>query len=136
MLKVSYVILCLKKNLTTLFDFLLLCLIANRIPTKSKLLERLIKAQRWRSVYFTMFKALYLSVFVVSASVMSGNSADSFSEDSDGEASKSKGRAGAGKKQGLSTRAPRTKKSSSLHPSTSASAAHKRRSAQVKSGQH
>ncbi len=87
-------------------------------------------------MYFNMFKAPYLSVFVVSVSVMSGNSADSFSEDSDGEASKSKDRAAAGKKQGLSTRAPRTKKSSSLQSTSSPSAAHKRRSAQVKSGQH
>ncbi|KTG47620.1 hypothetical protein cypCar_00019156, partial [Cyprinus carpio] len=72
---------------------------------------------------------------VVFVSVMSGNSADSFSDDSDGEASKSQDRAGAGKKKGSSTRAPRPKKSSRPHQCTSSpSAAHKRRSAQVKSG--
>ncbi|XP_042582856.1 uncharacterized protein LOC109091249 [Cyprinus carpio] len=82
-----------------------------------------------------LFRGMSLQHICLELDVMSGNSADSFSDDSDGEASKSQDRAGAGKKKGLSTRAPRPKKSSRPHQSTSSpSAAHKRRSAQVKSG--
>ncbi|XP_016408754.1 apoptotic chromatin condensation inducer in the nucleus-like [Sinocyclocheilus rhinocerous] len=79
-----------------------------------------------------LFRGMSLQHICLELDVMSGKSGDSFSEDSDAEASKSKRRAVAGKKEGPRNRAPRPKKSSGPHQST----AHKRRGAQVKSGQH
>ncbi|XP_073692881.1 uncharacterized protein [Garra rufa] len=84
-----------------------------------------------------LFRGMSLQHICLELDVMSGNSADSFSDDSDGEASKSKDKADAGKKEVSGNRAPRTKKSNGPHLSastSSSSAAHKRRSAQVKSG--
>ncbi|XP_016300194.1 uncharacterized protein LOC107656764 [Sinocyclocheilus anshuiensis] len=77
-----------------------------------------------------LFRGMSLQHICLELDVMSGKSGDSFSDDSDAEASKSKLRAVAGKKEGPRNRAPRPKKSSGPHQST----AHKRRSAQVKSG--
>lgn len=67
---------------------------------------------------------------------MSGNSADSFSEESDGEGEKSNERIEIGKTAGVNGRGP-TKNSASPVPSPttpSPSGSHKRRSSQIKSG--
>ncbi|XP_052458853.1 uncharacterized protein LOC128017479 isoform X2 [Carassius gibelio] len=80
-----------------------------------------------------LFRGMSLQHICLELDVMSGNSADSFSEESDGEASKSKDSVKK-KKQGSSTRAPRLKKSSPHPSSSSQSAALKRRSAPLKTG--
>uniref|UniRef100_A0A3B1J558 Si:cabz01080528.1 n=1 Tax=Astyanax mexicanus TaxID=7994 RepID=A0A3B1J558_ASTMX len=67
---------------------------------------------------------------------MSGNSGDSFSEESEVEGEKSKEKVDGGKKAGVNGRGPRPKKSFNPHvlPTTpSPSAGHKRRAAQIKS---
>lgn len=68
--------------------------------------------------------------------VMSGNSADSFSEESDGEGEKNNERLEVGKSVGVNGRGP-TKNSASPVPSPTTPAplaSHKRRSSQTKSG--
>ncbi|KAF4111717.1 uncharacterized protein LOC131543800 [Onychostoma macrolepis] len=105
-----------------------------RIGQDPALMDRVGRVVLYGEREGVLFRGMSLQHICLELDVMSGNSADSFSEDSDGEASKSKDRADAAKKDGSSNRAPRPKKSSSLHQSTSASAALKRRSAQVKSG--
>lgn len=67
---------------------------------------------------------------------MSGNSADSFSEESDGEEEKSNERIEVGKTTGVNGRGPPKNASPAPSPTTpSPSASHKRRSAQIKSGE-
>ncbi|XP_051993547.1 uncharacterized protein LOC127651643 isoform X1 [Xyrauchen texanus] len=84
-----------------------------------------------------LFKGMSLQHICLELDVMSGNSADSFSDESDKEGEKNKERAEVGKKRGCSARRPPPKKRSSPHLSQatpSPSGVLKRRSSQVKSG--
>lgn len=77
-----------------------------------------------------------LTFVCFSLSVMSGNSADSFSEESDGEGEKSNERPEVGKTAGVNGRGPNKNISSPIPspPTPSPSSSRKRRSAQIKSG--
>ncbi|XP_056613056.1 uncharacterized protein LOC130428743 isoform X2 [Triplophysa dalaica] len=79
-----------------------------------------------------LFRGMSLQHICLELDVMSGKSADSFSEDSAGEDGKNKDRAQVKKKGGSKGRVPRPKKAPPATPSPSA--AHKRRGTQVKSG--
>ncbi|KAL7841249.1 hypothetical protein SRHO_G00249400 [Serrasalmus rhombeus] len=84
-----------------------------------------------------LFRGMSLQHICLELDVMSGNSADSFSEESDGDGEKGKERLDGGKKTGVNGRGPRSKKSFSPLPSPttpSPSGGHKRRSSQIKSG--
>ncbi|XP_051501662.1 uncharacterized protein LOC127410434 isoform X1 [Myxocyprinus asiaticus] len=84
-----------------------------------------------------LFRGMSLQHICLELDVMSGNSADSFSDDTDGESEKNKEKAEVVKKGRSSARRPMPKKRSRPHvtPATpSPSGAHKRRSSQVKSG--
>ncbi|XP_066516938.1 uncharacterized protein [Hoplias malabaricus] len=85
-----------------------------------------------------LFKGMSLQHICLELDVMSGNSAESLSEESDGDAGKGKEKLNGGKKAGVNGRRSRPKKSfspqlTSNNPSPSG-AAHKRRSSQIKSG--
>ncbi|XDV19559.1 hypothetical protein PO909_025008 [Leuciscus waleckii] len=84
-----------------------------------------------------LFRGMSLQHICLELDVMSGNSADSFSEDSDREGNGNKERAVVVKKRVASTRSPRQKKGTSPRvpqATASPSAGLKRRSSQVKSG--
>ncbi|XP_072526530.1 uncharacterized protein [Salminus brasiliensis] len=84
-----------------------------------------------------LFRGMSLQHICLELDVMSGNSGDSFSEESEGEVEKSKVKIDVGKKAGVNGRGPRAKKSFSpqVSPITpSASGGHKRRASQIKSG--
>lgn len=65
---------------------------------------------------------------------MSGNSADSFSEESDGEGEKSNDRLEVGKTAGVNGRGPPKNSTSPVPSPPTPSVSHKRRSSQIKSG--
>nr|XP_055074338.1 uncharacterized protein LOC129453947 [Misgurnus anguillicaudatus] len=79
-----------------------------------------------------LFRGMSLQNICLELDVMSGNSADSFSDDSDADGDKNKDRVQVGKKRASSSRGPRPKKSAPATPTPTAT--HKRRSSQVKSG--
>lgn len=84
-----------------------------------------------------LFRGMSLQHICLELDVMSGNSGDSFSEESEAEGEKSKVKVNGGKKARVNGRGPRPKKSFSPHVSPtkpSPSAGHKRRAAQIKSG--
>ncbi|XP_030635315.1 splicing factor, arginine/serine-rich 19 [Chanos chanos] len=84
-----------------------------------------------------LFRGMSLQHICLELDVMSGNSADSFSDDSEAEGEKSKERAEVGKKGAGNGKGPRPKKESSPHPMSvtpSPSGPHKKRNSQPKSG--
>ncbi|XP_067257187.1 uncharacterized protein [Chanodichthys erythropterus] len=81
-----------------------------------------------------LFRGMSLQHICLELDVMSGNSADSFSDDSDGEGNENKERAEVVKKRAPSHRGPPPKKGNSPRLSPATPSPLKRRSSQVKSG--